>query len=85
VRQTCLQSGKKLTIRQKIKLSDLLTNRQYFTILTYSEETTNVPEISDNKIQVLTEKVSYHVGEKARVLVRLPFSHGKILWTVEKK
>jgi hypothetical protein len=53
--------------------------------LTYSDKEAKNPIISDNKIQVLSEKISYKIGEKARILVRLPFSKGKILWTVEKR
>lgn len=46
---------------------------------------TNAPVVADNKIKVLTEKTSYHLGETARLFVRLPFSDGKALITIEKK
>ena len=74
-----------LPIREKISIDDLILWGQFFSLLTYSDEPAKNPVVSDNKIQVLSEKVSYKIGEKARVLIRLPFSHGKILWTVEKR
>ncbi|MDF2379161.1 MAG: MG2 domain-containing protein [Candidatus Gracilibacteria bacterium] len=46
---------------------------------------TNAPVVADNKIKVVTEKVSYHLGDKARLFVRLPFADGKALITIEKK
>jgi uncharacterized protein YfaS (alpha-2-macroglobulin family) len=72
-------------MNQKIAVSDLIMGRQFFSLLTYSDSPGKNPVISDNKIQVLSEKVSYKIGEKARVLIRLPFTNGKILWTVEKR
>lgn len=72
-------------MKQRFTLDDLIIGRQFITLLTYSEEEAKNPVISDNKLRVLSEKVSYKIGEKARILVQLPFSNGKILWTVEKK
>lgn len=46
---------------------------------------TNAPVVADNKIAVVIEKPSYHLGEKARLLVRLPFADAKALVTIEKK
>lgn len=46
---------------------------------------TNAPVVADNKIAVVIEKPSYHLGEKARLLVRLPFTDAKALVTIEKK
>ncbi|MGE3278482.1 MAG: alpha-2-macroglobulin [Candidatus Altimarinota bacterium] len=46
---------------------------------------TNTPVVADNKIAVVAEKTSYHLGDTAKLLVRLPFSEGKALVTIEKK
>lgn len=79
------REGNTISIKQKLNVSDLLwTGKQFFSILTYSDALWKNPVISDNKIHVLSEKVSYKIGETARILVRLPFSKWKILWTVEK-
>jgi uncharacterized protein YfaS (alpha-2-macroglobulin family) len=53
-------------------------------IFVYGDDAASNPVIDDNKVRVLSEKVSYHIGEKARFLVRLPFSNGRVLVTVEK-
>jgi|CXWL01.1.fsa_nt_gi uncharacterized protein YfaS (alpha-2-macroglobulin family) len=45
---------------------------------------TNAPVVADNKITVLAEKTSYHLEEKAQILVRFPFADGKALVTIEK-
>jgi uncharacterized protein YfaS (alpha-2-macroglobulin family) len=83
--EVCLQAGHHtLDLTQRWTLDDLLVGRQFLSLLTYSDAEAQHPQISDNKVQVLSEKVSYKLGEKARILVRLPFSKGKILWTVEK-
>ncbi|MDP2090984.1 MAG: alpha-2-macroglobulin family protein [Candidatus Gracilibacteria bacterium] len=68
-----------------IKLSDLYSTKKYFNVLTYGDTDGSNPVDDDNKVKVIPEKISYRLGEKARVLVRLPFSKGKILWTVEKQ
>lgn len=81
----CLQKTYPITLLQRITLENLIVSPQFFTLLTYSDSPSQNPVVSDNKIQVLSEKVSYKIGEKARVLVRLPFSKWKILWTVEKR
>lgn len=74
-------------MEQTIGIEDLLesSGRRYFTLVSYGDQVAQNPLQSDNKITVLSEKTSYKLGEKARVLVRLPFSGGKILWTVEKQ
>ncbi len=68
-----------------IKLSDLYSSKKYFTVLTYWDTDGSNPIEDDNKVKVIPEKISYHLWEKARVMVRLPFSKWKILWTVEKQ
>lgn len=60
-------------------------SKQYFTLISYGDQNAQNPVESDNKITVLSEKVSYRLGDTARVLVRLPYENGKILWTVEKQ
>ncbi len=74
-------------IHQEIGIEDILDkdSEKYFTLIAYGAKNAQNPVESDNKITVLSEKVSYKLGETARVLVRLPFSNGKILWTVEKQ
>jgi len=49
-----------------------------------SKEVMNTPVIDDNKIQVLAEKSTYKLGEKAKFLIRLPFEKAKLLITTEK-
>jgi len=73
------------TIKENIKLSDLYTDKQYFSVLTYWDTSWNIPLVNDNKIRVIPEKISYNLWEKAKVLIRLPFSKWKILWTIEKQ
>ena len=75
------------SMQQKLQLEDLMdsNSRKYFTLISYGDQNASNPVESDNKITVLSEKVSYKIGETARVLVRLPFSGGKILWTIEKQ
>ncbi len=73
-------------IQQKILLDDLLEDeKQYLSILAYGKQDANNPIKSDNKVRVLSQKVNYHLGDTAQVLIRLPFSKWKILWTVEKQ
>jgi uncharacterized protein YfaS (alpha-2-macroglobulin family) len=74
-------------MHQIIELEDLIDtdSRKYFTLISYGDQNASNPVESDNKITVLSEKISYKLGETARVLVRLPFSGGKILWTIEKQ
>jgi len=60
-------------------------NKQYFSVLSYWKSDAKNPIASDNKIRVLSEKISYNLWEKAKILIRLPFSKGKILWTIEKQ
>lgn len=61
-----------------------LGKRDFKSLIIYWKENASNPVINDNKVQILQEKVSYHLWEKARFLIRLPFSKGKILWTLEK-
>lgn len=69
-----------------ISLDDFITSgKKYFTIVTYGDSKASNPEYHDNKLQVISEKVSYKPGETAKVLVRLPYENAKILWTVEKQ
>ena len=81
--------NKKVNIKLpiKIKVDDLIDvdSRKYFTIISYWDLSAKNPIVNDNKIWVLTEKISYHIWEKARILIRLPSSNWKILLTTEKK
>ena len=85
----CMYFDSKVTYETTIKADDLLDEqtKDFFTILAYSEDELNAknPVIDDIKLRVFAEKNSYHLGEKARVLVRLPVSKGKILLTIEKQ
>jgi uncharacterized protein YfaS (alpha-2-macroglobulin family) len=74
-----------LEIKETILLDSLINTKKYFTILSYWNEDAQNPIISDNKVKVLSEKISYNLWDKARILIRLPFSKWKILWTVEKQ
>lgn len=59
--------------------------KKYKTFLVYGNTKAKHPILDDNKIQILSEKISYKLWEKARVLIRLPYENAKILWTVEKQ
>ena len=59
--ELCLAKKHTLSLRERRNVDDLLTGRQYITLLTYSDAPANNPEVSDNKIQVLSEKVSYKI------------------------
>lgn len=83
--EACLGKWHTLSINQKFTTDDLITGKLFISLLTYSDTEAKNPIVSDNKVQILSEKVSYKIGEKARILVRLPFTGWKILWTVEKK
>jgi len=74
-------------IQQKLTVNDLIDydSKKYFTLIWYDDSEASNPIQSDNKITVLSEKVSYKLWDTARILVRLPFSRGKILWTIEKQ
>lgn len=81
----CENVTKTIKVEQKVNLDNLLNySKKYFTLLSYSDIDASNPVVSDNKLQVFSEKVSYKLWEKARILVRLPFSKWKILLTVEK-
>ncbi|PID86289.1 hypothetical protein CSB08_01355 [Candidatus Gracilibacteria bacterium] len=75
---------REVVIKQRVKISDLILNNKYIGVYTYGEANGSNPIVSDNKIKVISEKVSYKLGDKARILVRLPFSEGKVLLTHEK-
>ncbi|MDD3646175.1 MAG: MG2 domain-containing protein [Candidatus Gracilibacteria bacterium] len=81
----CENVTKTIKVNQKVTIDNLLNySKKYFSLLAYGDDDASNPIVSDNKLQVFSEKVSYNLGEKARILVRLPFSKGKILLTVEK-
>lgn len=83
----CEKRGGTFSMEQRISVNDLLDtqNKKYFTLIGYGDKSAKNPIESDNKITVLSEKISYKLGETARILVRFPFENGKILWTVEKQ
>ncbi len=81
--EKCTDITKKISSKKEINISDLVTNSQNLWVLVYWSNSTN-PTISDNKVIVLSEKVSYKLWERAKIIVRLPFSKWKILWTEEK-
>lgn len=72
------------TVTRKLNLRDFVLWDKYLSVITYNDSVAKNPIENDNKLRVLTEKVSYNIWDKARVLVRLPVSKSKILWTVEK-
>ncbi|MDD3794035.1 MAG: alpha-2-macroglobulin family protein [Candidatus Gracilibacteria bacterium] len=71
-------------ITKRLYLRDFISRARYLPLISYSDLESNNPIENDNKLRVLSEKVSYKIGETARVLVRLPVSNSKILWTIEK-
>jgi len=73
----------KINIENKDK-KDELEQKSYFSLILYWDINATNPIIDDNKMQILSNKVSYKIWEKARFLIRLPVSKWKILWTVEK-
>jgi len=73
-----------LIITKRLYLRDLIDSTSYIPVITYSNSTASNPIENDNKLRVISEKVSYKLWETAKVLVRLPISNSKILWTVEK-
>lgn len=84
---SCENKEKEIEIPLTILADDLIdpdTNR-FFTIISYWDKNSTNPIISDNKLQILSEKTSYHIWEKARILIRLPESNWKILLTKEKQ
>ncbi len=85
--ETCEDKKVQIHIPQVIRVDDLIDpdSRKYFTLISYWDELATNPIQSDNKITVLSEKISYKLWETARILVRLPFSNGKILLTTEKQ
>lgn len=73
----------KINIEDKDK-KDELVNKSYFSVVLYWDINATNPIIDDNKVQILSNKISYKIWEKARFLIRLPVSKWKILWTIEK-
>lgn len=71
-------------ITKRLYLRDLIDSTSYIPVITYSNSTASNPIENDNKLRVISEKVSYKLWETAKILVRLPVSNSKILWTVEK-
>ena len=72
------------TITKRLYLRDLINNSNYVSIIPYSNSSASNPIENDNKLRVISEKISYKLWETAKILVRLPVSNSKILWTVEK-
>lgn len=72
-------------INKKVKISDLFINKKYFNVLTYGDSNASVALVNDNKIKIIPEKISYNLWDTAKVLIRLPFSDWKMLWTIEKQ
>lgn len=69
-----------------ISIKDILNGtKNFISVVAYGNNTAKNPIKDDNKVHVLSEKVSYKLWEKARVLIRLPFENAKILWTIEKQ
>lgn len=87
LQEQCQSIEKNFPVEMTVGIEDILdsSGRRYFTLVSHGDQIAQNPVQSDNKITVLSEKISYKLGEKARVLVRLPFTGGKILWTVEKQ
>lgn len=83
----CFSKTKKVNTVKKLKLNSLLDSyeKKYFSVLTYGDSIANNPVNNDNKIRVVPEKISYSLWEKAKVMIRLPISNAKILWTIEKQ
>ena len=86
-KRECTQVKEEFSLRQYMTLNDVLDrdSREHFSLLSYWDDDANVLTVSDNKLRIIWEKVSYKIWEKARFLIQLPFSKWKILWTVEKQ
>ncbi|MDD2907509.1 MAG: alpha-2-macroglobulin family protein [Candidatus Gracilibacteria bacterium] len=70
-------------ITKRLYLREFITSK-YFPVITYENSNASNPIENDNKLRVISEKSSYKLGETAKVLIRLPVSNSKILWTIEK-
>ena len=83
----CRNKEVKIKTWLEIKIDDLVDfdSKKYFTIISYWDKSSKNPIISDNKLQILSEKISYNIWDKARILIRLPESEGKVLLTREKQ
>lgn len=53
-------------------------------ITIYNNKNTSIPYLDNLKLQVIEDKIVYKVWEKWKMLVRLPFSKGKLLITKER-
>lgn len=71
-------------VTKRLYLRDFISRARYLPLISYSDSNSSNPIENDNKLRVLSEKVSYKIWETAKVLVRLPVSNSKILWTIEK-
>lgn len=80
----CWMVEEEQIVTKKLRLDDFILWNNYLSVITYNDATAKNPIENDNKLRVLTEKVSYNIWEIAKVLVRLPVSNSKILWTEEK-
>lgn len=86
-KDNCYYKEKFIKYKREVLPSELIkrSSKQYFSILVYWNLDAKNPIVDDNKIKVYTEKFSYKLWEKAKILVRLPFSKWKILLTIEKQ
>ena len=86
-KEQCLDREAKVEYEINIKADDLLDKQtlDFFTILAYWDKDASNPVVDDVKLRVFAEKNSYHIWEKARILVRLPVSKWKMLLTIEKQ
>lgn len=87
INSSCRDNEVEIDLNFKIRTSDLIDkgSRKYFSLISYWEEDSTNPVINDNKIQILSEKISYNIWDTARFLIRLPSSKWKILFTTEKQ
>gem|GEM_PF-2653085 len=61
--EVCIRNASEVTVPQKIKVSDLIdsNSKKYFSVISYGDKDAENPIQSDNKITVLSEKVSYKI------------------------
>ncbi|PZM85612.1 hypothetical protein DLH72_01895 [Candidatus Gracilibacteria bacterium] len=65
-------------------VDDLISSSKSFSLVSYDKKSTaSNPILDDNKLIVLSDKVSYKIGETAKILVRLPVSKSRIMITRE--
>ena len=82
----CL-SSKIDTYSSTFDLNTLISGwKKYLSIVSYSPKATiSNPDLDDNKLVVLSDKVTYKYWETAKIFVRLPVSKSKILITKERE